>query len=351
MRRDALVVGVNQYPCLKETPTGKAKNLTTPAGDAEAIAQLLEAYGDFRVKRLPESDIDGKLQVDPNKIVKAEELEAAITNLFRPNSGRTPETALLFFAGHGLRNTKGEIPEGYLATSDANPRKDIWGVSLQWLRQLVQESPVRQQIIWLDCCFSGELLNFRETELGGQWLGRDRETSHKDRFFLAASRDYEVAYQQLDGEHGVLSGAILKGLDPYQDPGYEWITNSTLADAVDREIKRAKIPQSLSSFNDGETIDLIQKKGRTPFITSQDFFRGWLDSDKPFNHAWKLEGRIDYLQSLNEFVESSQERIAILPGRGGIGKTKLLHAFAENFEHSSLSCGLLRKEFPLRGKT
>lgn len=336
MTRDALVVGINQYPFLKDAPTSKAKHLKTPAGDAEAIAQLLETYGDFRVQRLPESNIEGKLQVDPKKMVTAEELEKAIASLFLPNSGRTPETALLFFAGHGLRNTKGEKPEGYLATSDANPRKDIWGVSLQWLRQLLQESPVRQQIIWLDCCFSGELLNFRETELGGQWLGCDRETSHKDRFFLAASRDYEVAYQQLDGEHGVLSGAILKGLDPYQDPGYEWITHQTLASAVEREIGRTKIPQSPLIVNDGEKIDLIQKKGRTPFITSEDFFRGWLDSDKPFNHAWKLEGRTDYLQSLNEFVESGQERIAILPGRGGIGKTKLLHAFAENFEHSEL---------------
>jgi hypothetical protein len=334
MKRDALVVGINKYPSLKETSSSPAKHLKTPAGDAEEIAQLLETYGDFRVKRLPESNIDGRLQVDPNKMVRAEELEKAIANLFRPKSGRAPETALLFFAGHGLRNTKGEKPEGYLATSDANPRRDIWGVPLQWLRQLLQESPVRQQIIWLDCCFSGELLNFRETELGEQWLGRDRETSHKDRFFLAASRDYEVAYQQLDGEHGVLSGAILKGLDPYQDPGYEWITNSTLAGTVEREIERAKIPQSPLIVNYGEKIYVIQKKGRTPFITSVDFFRGCLDSDKPFNHSWKLEGRIDYLQSLNDFVESGQERIAILPGRGGIGKTKLLHAFAENFEHS-----------------
>lgn len=334
MKRDALVVGINQYPYLQDTPKSQPKHLKTPAGDAEAIAQLLETYGEFRVQRLPVGNINGKLQVDPGKTVKAEELEKAIANLFQPNSGRTPETALLFFAGHGLRNTTGNQPEGYLATSDASPRKDKWGVSLQWLRQLLQESGVRQQIVWLDCCHSGELLNFRATELGEQWLGCDRETSHKDRFFLAASRDYEVAYQQLDGEHGVLSGAILKGLDPYQDPGYEWITNSTLAGAVEREIGRTKIPQSPLIVNYGETIHLIQKKGRTPFITSEDFFRGWLDSDKPFNHAWKLEGRTDYLQSLHEFIESSQERIAILPGRGGIGKTKLLHAFAEQFEHS-----------------
>jgi hypothetical protein len=74
--------------------------------------------------------------------------------------------------------------------------------------------------------------------------------------------------------------------------------------------------------------------GLSPFVSPEDFFREWLNSDKPFNHAWSLVGRTDYLQSLNEFVESTQQRIAILPGRGGIGKTKLLHAFAEQFNHS-----------------
>ncbi len=287
MTRDTLVVGINQYPFLKDSPVSKAKHLKTPAADAEAISQLLETYGNFRAQRLPANVIEGKLQVALNKSVKTEELKEAIANLFLPKSRRTPETALLFFAGHGLRNTKGEKLEGYLATSDANPRKYIWGVSLQWLRQLLQESPVRQQIIWLDCCFSGELLNFRETDLGGQWLGRDREAFHSDRFFLAASRDYEVAYQQLDGEHGVLTGTLLKGLDPYQIPEYEWITSWTLTEAVNQELKayskQAKIPQSLLISSHGEPIHLIQGRGRltsglAPFVSPEDFFPGWLDN-------------------------------------------------------------------------
>jgi uncharacterized caspase-like protein len=37
MRREALVVGINQYPFLKDTPTSRAKHLTTPASDAEAL--------------------------------------------------------------------------------------------------------------------------------------------------------------------------------------------------------------------------------------------------------------------------------------------------------------------------
>jgi hypothetical protein len=101
MRRDALVVGVNQYPFLKDTSTSLAKHLTTPAADAEAIAQLLEANKNFTVTRLPKREIDGKLQVDPNGKVSLKELSQEINKLFCEDNNR--DTALLFFAGHGLQ--------------------------------------------------------------------------------------------------------------------------------------------------------------------------------------------------------------------------------------------------------
>jgi hypothetical protein len=69
----------------------------------------------------------------------------------------------------------------------------------------------------------------------------------------------------------------------------------------------------------------------TPFISSEDFFLPWLNTGNLFNHAWKLEGRNDSLKSLQDFVTSS-EKVAILPGRGGIGKTKLLYEFAKTFD-------------------
>ena len=266
MAREALVVGINQYPFLKDTPTSKAKHLTTPASDAEAIAQLLETYGDFRVRRLPASVIDGKFQIDPNKTVTAKELEEEIAHLFLPNSDKTPQTALLLFAGHGLRKSIGSITQGFLATGDASPSKNLWGMSLRDLRDILQVSPVKQQIIWLDCCFSGDLLNFRETDLGGQDSGCDR-------FLIAASRDYEVAYGQLDGKYGVLAGALLQELDPYRVSHDEWLTNFKLADLVDTDLKKyyasAKIPQSHQISNHGEPIKLIQGRNK-PQSNSQN---------------------------------------------------------------------------------
>ena len=241
MRRDALVVGINKYPRLKDT-SGKAKHLKTPAGDAEAIAQLLEKYGEFEVRRLPAVKEDNK----PQGFVKLEELKKAITDLFCPQGTQIPETAVLFFAGHGLRKYLGNKTEGFLVTSDVNPSKELWGVSLHWLREILQDSPVTQQIIWLDCCNSGELFNFAETDLA-------KDKKERDRCFIAASRDFQVAYEQAQGKHGVLSGALLQGLNPTVQSD-KWITNFTLVDFVNKALKEE--PQHPICKNFGGEITL-----------------------------------------------------------------------------------------------
>ncbi|MEQ9667265.1 caspase family protein [Coleofasciculus sp. G2-EDA-02] len=47
MNRQALIVGINTYD------TQHLKNLTSPAKDADAIAQLLIDRGNVQVRRLP----------------------------------------------------------------------------------------------------------------------------------------------------------------------------------------------------------------------------------------------------------------------------------------------------------
>ncbi len=237
MSRDALVVGINQYNSLKP--------LNTPADDAEAIAQLLEKYGDFRVRRLPEMVQDGKVQVAPRQSVMLDRLENEIIQLFNPDGKSIQDTALLFFAGHGLRKNKGGIQEGYLATSDTNHQRvgGHWGLSLQWLRRLLQEvSPIKQQIVWLDCCYSGELLNFDEANPGERGQGRDR-------CFIAAAREYEAAYEEITGNHGVLTGALLQGLAPKQ---HGVVNTLKLTDFVTQALKG--VTQKPVYFNKGEII-------------------------------------------------------------------------------------------------
>ena len=250
MSRDALVVGINIYQ------NAGLKNLTSPAADAEAIAQMLEKHGDFDVvRRFPEAISDANKPFVGKKLeVSLKDLKKALVQLFKPDGKHIPETALFYFSGHGLRNTLG-ISEGFLATSDSHPDLEFYGLSMNWFRQLLAESPIRQQVIWLDCCHSGELL-ISDANPGNQGLAGDR-------CFIASSREFETSLSDLQSPYSVMTKALLEGLDPNRLPG-RGIDTFALADYVNQALKSE--PQTPICTHFGSGIRLM----RSPHIQADD---------------------------------------------------------------------------------
>jgi hypothetical protein len=246
--KKALVVGINQYIDNRRLPL-----LKTPSEDAEAIAQMLSQYGEFKVERMPKKNNQDRVDPEPVKnTVTIAKLKEALEQLFTPKGEQIPDTALFFFSGHGVRDKN---RTGYLATTDSFLKES--GVSLQWLLNLLQESPIRRQIIWLDCCHSGEILNFDEIK---------REKRGYARGFIAASLDHDFAYEEINGKHGILTGALLQGLDPTQQSD-GIVNNLTLAACVDKKL-RDVIQQPLY-HNLGLPITLTRNvKGVVPQSTS-----------------------------------------------------------------------------------
>ena len=316
MNRDALLVGINQYPFLKDSPTSKAKHLNTPASDAEAIALRLEEYGGFRVRRLPESIQEEQRRVDPKKLVQGDALHEAIIQLFNPVGDSVPQTALLYFAGHGLRRNLGGVTEGFLATSDSDPRKNQWGVSLRWLRELLQRSPVQQQIVWLDCCYSGELLNFAEADLGTAGHGRTR-------FFIAAAREFEPAEENIQGQHGVFSQVLWEGLDPRRQPEGV-VNNDRLIEYIDQTLKGT--PQQPIWYNPNCEI-LLTGEREEVFVPTPDGvcpYKGlrFFDvEDAPYFY-----GREALTQKLIERVQVGKGNFLAVLGVSGSSKSSVLRA-------------------------
>ncbi len=318
MNRDALVVGINQYPFLKDTLTSKAKHLKTPANDAEAIAQRLEEYGGFRVRRLPETIQEGQRRVAgaTGALVQADALEDAIIQLFNPVGESVSQTALLYFIGHGLRKNRGGVTEGFLATSDADPRKNQWGVSLRWLRELLQKSPVQQQIVWLDCCYSGELFNFAEADLGTA----ERE---RTRFFIAAAREFEPAEEDIEGQHGVFSLALWEGLDPRRQPEGV-VNNDKLIEYIAQTLK--DVPQQPIWYNPNSEIILTGEREQI-FISTPDGncpYKGLRFFD--VEDADYFYGREALTQKLIERVQVGKGNFLAVLGVSGSGKSSLLRA-------------------------
>jgi len=306
MLRDALVIGINTYQHLP--------GLHAPAHDAEAIAHQLQTYGEFRVHRLPEVIQSGQPQIGQKTPVTLRELEMALVNLFKPKGHNISHTALFYFSGHGIQKEAG-IQEGYLALSDSNPEAGFYGLSLFWLRRLLQESPVRQRIVLLDCCHSGELLNFLEADPGAR--------PGTDRLFMAASREYEPAYESLNSPYSVFTQALVTGLEPRLETGI--VTNHSLVACVSESLK-AEIQQPLFESS-GSEIVLTRSTGTPTLaknILASDIcpYRGleFFDED----HADYFYGREDLTHQLvNQLQES---RFAAVVGASGSGKSSLVQA-------------------------
>lgn len=312
MNRNALVIGINKYPFLTQELAGKQKyqHLKTPGVDAEAMAKVLEKpSGDlgWDVKRLPEVIKENKFKVALEETVSEDELKKAISEILYPEAQFVPDVVLLFFAGHGLRKKYEDgQTEGFLATSDVNLRKNKWGVSLHWLRQQLKNSPVKQQIIWLDCCHSGELFNFlTEDELKNWFVDGDR-------CLITACRSERTALGV--GNHGVLTEVLLQALDQEQQPEGEWISSQTVTDFIQQQLTKNPLLKRQIPLcrNFGKEIRFWQGTKRSPK-------KDWGDAPD----VSIFFGRTEEIATLEQWIVRDKCRLVAILGMGGVGKTKL----------------------------
>jgi HEAT repeat protein len=115
------------------------RKLNAPQHDVKTLAALLERpdIGGYQAQVL----IDGTKGA----------IERAINRMLV--EGERDDTALIFFAGHGLKHENGKL---YFAAKNTEP-EFLGGtaVSAAWLMEQMQDSRVRSQIVLLDCCFGG----------------------------------------------------------------------------------------------------------------------------------------------------------------------------------------------------
>ncbi|WP_409185090.1 caspase, EACC1-associated type [Amycolatopsis sp. VS8301801F10] len=81
------------------------------------------------------------------------EIGAAI---LEPASSAT-DLLLLYYCGHGLVDTRGELYLSVETTAVRHPEWSALPVSL--LRRLLADSPARSRVLMLDCCFSGRAID------------------------------------------------------------------------------------------------------------------------------------------------------------------------------------------------
>ena len=228
MQRKALVVGVSQY--------SKLRSLESFSNNANAIADILEPT--FKVKRLPEAVEGDRVCVGKGKdkgTMPCDRLQSEIRDLF---TATDLDTVLLYFSGHGVRGRQ-HYPKTYLATSETEVLDDGYrkSIEIDLLKQFLRDCPAREQIVWLDCCYGGDLADFREI--------CDRNDG-KTRFIITASRSQDPAYQEIAGEMGVFTRVLVEAL-ARTGATERGITCAAIEDAVREKLQNLQYPQ-MSQF-------------------------------------------------------------------------------------------------------
>lgn len=150
--RKALIVGVNHYMA------DGIQNLSGALNDVDKIANLLKFHKNchgkdnlpnFSCKILKSIPLErNATEEEMDKGITRSKLQGEIKNLFEDEES---DIALLYFSGHGYESSLG----GYLVTQDAKQYQQ--GVSFNDIMIYANNSSIKEIVIILDCCRSGNL--------------------------------------------------------------------------------------------------------------------------------------------------------------------------------------------------
>ena len=178
MRR-ALIVGIDEY---SQVP------LNGCVRDATSINGVLREHD------TGSPNFDTLLLTSPPDSITRASLRDAIRQLFA-----TPcDTALFYFSGHGLISSG----EGYIVTTDVEANDE--GIQMTEILGLANGSPVKNKIIILDCCYSGNMGTPNTTGSGTAQISEGLTV-------LTASRGSESAMEGPDG--GVFTNLVIAALE------------------------------------------------------------------------------------------------------------------------------------------
>ena len=177
MRR-ALIVGIDDY---QQVPLSGCVN------DANAIAAVLATHATGA------PNFDPRLITSPPTNLTRADLRDAIVKLFETEC----EIALFYFSGHGFVRSG----DGCIVTKDA--KKHDEGILMTEILGLANNSPVKNKIIVLDCCYSGNMATPNTTGSGVAQLAEGLTV-------LTASRSSEIAMEQ--GGGGVFTDLVIGAL-------------------------------------------------------------------------------------------------------------------------------------------
>ncbi|MEP0880975.1 caspase family protein [Trichocoleus sp. ST-U3] len=320
MKRYALVVGIAEY-----SSRNGLEKLEKPPSDAEAVARVLQKYGEFQeVKRLPENWISRDCCEVGRTELTGEVLTEALRKFLLEQSANSE--ALIYFSGHGIAvfDRLSEEQEGFLATSDCKievqdqqiiSQKN--GISLRSLNKLIDKSRVSSLVVILDCCHAG---SFLEKDLVNRTLTAFN-SAERDYYLLAACRRTEQAWE---GEnYSIFTEALLKGLAEEKAESDGQIICDQVFAVIDAELKgKGQEPIRMGL---GRSITLVKYPKKVPVVSvpreecPYQGLKAFEEEQKQF-----FFGRQQVIDNIRQKL--NQKAFVPIIGASGSGKSSVVRA-------------------------
>ena len=205
----ALIIGNNAYDAL---PT-----LKTAVGDAEAIAEVLQARYSFE---------EGTINLITNATRR--DILKAMSGLRK--SLTSEDRLMIYYAGHGQIDPATE--EGFWQPIDAEPENDFTWISNADIKRYLGGMPAKHVLVVADSCFSGSLTRGAETQNENEdkfFLNIDKYPSRK----VITSGGTEPVADFGTGGHSVFAYYLIKTLEANKKP---YITSFQLYDRLVRAV-------------------------------------------------------------------------------------------------------------------
>jgi len=236
----ALIIGNTEY-----TDPGLAP-LIAPGRDAADFARVLK-----------DPELCAFEQVD---ILLNQPSSAAIEAIDEFFDLKKPDDLLvLYFSGHGIRDELGSL---YLAFKNTlHSRLRSTAVKSDYIREAMDQSRSKRQVVILDCCNSGAFPQGTKAEVGGV-MGMAVAFQGYGRFVLTASDATQFAWEgdKVIGEtqNSLFTHFLVKGLEGAADGNADGkISVDELYDYVYEQIARAtpnQTPTKSASRQEGEIV-------------------------------------------------------------------------------------------------
>lgn len=236
----ALIIGNTEY-----IDPGLAQ-LTAPGKDAEDFGRVLKD------KEICGFDDVNILLNQPEHIVRG-----TIDEFF--DQKKPDDLLVLYFSGHGVRDELGAL---YLAVKNTvRTRLRSTAIKSDYIREAMDQSRSKRQVVMLDCCNSGAFPQGTKAELGGA-MGMVSAFQGYGRFVLTASDATQFAWEgnKVIGEtqNSLFTHFLVKGLEGEADSdGDGSITVDELYDYAYEQISRItpkQTPTKSASKQEGEIV-------------------------------------------------------------------------------------------------